>query len=217
MAGIDAVLFDLDGTLIDSIELILASYRHTMAEHGRGPVPDAEWMRGVGTPLRVQLGRWADTPEDLQALVDTYRAYNLANHDRMISAFPGVVELVRALRVRGLRTGVVTSKNRDGAARGLRLVGLASAIEIIVAADDVERPKPHPEPVCLAVESLGADPRRTLFVGDSIHDLTSGRDAGVLTGAVLWGPFARAELEVGQPDYWFEHPDDLRNLLLDRQ
>ena len=215
MADIDAVLFDLDGTLIDSIDLILASYRHTMAEHGRPPVPDSEWMSGVGTPLRVQLGPWAESPENLLAMVATYRAYNLANHDRMITAFPGVVEVVRAIRGQGFRTAVVTSKNREGASRGLRLVGLESEIEIVVAADDVERPKPHPEPVERAVERLGADPRRTLFVGDSIHDLDSGRQAGVLTGAVLWGPFSREELEPKAPDFWFEGPADLRNLLLE--
>ncbi len=215
MSAIQAVLFDLDGTLIDSTDLILASYRHTLAVHGYPPAPDAEWMRGMGTPLRVQLGPWADSPEALQSLVATYRAYNLANHDRMISPFPGVVEVVQDIRARGIRTAVVTSKNREGAARGLGLVGLERAIDVVVAADDVANPKPHPEPVERAVAALGADPTRTIFVGDSIHDLTSGRGAGVLTGAVLWGPFRRTELEPGGPDFWFDGPADLRKLLLD--
>jgi len=215
MPAIQTVLFDLDGTLIDSIALILASYRHTLASHGRGPVADAEWMRGVGTPLRVQLAPWAESPEELSALVATYRAYNLAHHDRMITAFPGVVDLVREVRAGGMRTGVVTSKNREGTRRGLQLVGLAQEIDVLVCADDVDRPKPHPEPVVRAVSQLGADPRSTIFVGDSIHDLTSGRQAGVVTGAALWGPFGRAELEPGKPDHWLERPEDLRKLLLD--
>lgn len=214
MTAIRTVLFDLDGTLIDSIELILASYRHTLAAHGRPPVPDSEWMRGVGTPLRVQLAPWAESPEDLQALVATYREYNLTNHDRMISAFPGVVDVVRAVRAGGFRTGVVTSKNREGTCRGLRLVGLEDVIEILVCADDVQRPKPHPEPVERAVTLLSADPRTTIFVGDSVHDLNSGREAGVLTGAVLWGPFRREELEPAAPDFWLERPHQLRKLLL---
>jgi pyrophosphatase PpaX len=215
MRIIRTVLFDLDGTLIDSIELILASYRHTLAAHGRPPVPDSEWMRGVGTPLRVQLEPWARSAEDLQTLVATYRDFNLANHDRMITAFPGVVDLVRTVRAAGLRTAVVTSKNREGTRRGLSLVGLEEEIEILVCADDVENPKPHPEPVNRAVTLLEADPAATIFVGDSIHDLHSGRSAGVLTGAVLWGPFKREELEPAGPDYWFEGPDALRKLLLD--
>jgi pyrophosphatase PpaX len=215
MPDIQTVLFDLDGTLIDSIELILASYRHTLATHGRSPVPDAEWMRGVGTPLRVQLGQWAESAEELTALVATYRAYNLAHHDRMITAFPGVVDLVREIRARGMRTAVVTSKNREGTRRGLQLVGLAQEIEVLVCADDVERPKPHPEPVLRAVAQLGADPQSTIFVGDSIHDLTSGRHAEVVTGAALWGPFGREDLEPGAPDHWLESPEHLRKLLLD--
>ncbi|HEY7683185.1 MAG TPA: HAD-IA family hydrolase [Gemmatimonadales bacterium] len=213
MPTIRTVLFDLDGTLIDSIELILASYRHTLASHGHPPTPDSEWMRGVGTPLRVQLAPWARSPDHLQAMVTTYREYNLANHDRMITAFPGVVELVRGIRRAGLRTGVVTSKTREGTLRGLRLVGLEEHLEVLICADDVQHPKPHPEPVRRAVAELDADPTATLFVGDSIHDLHSGRQAGVLTGAVLWGPFSRDDLELGEPDYWLEAPEDIRDLI----
>jgi len=214
MPAIRTALFDLDGTLIDSIDLILASYRHTLAAHGLPPVPDSEWLRGVGTPLRVQLGQWATSPEQLLALTATYRDYNLANHDQMILAYPGITELLQGVRAAGLRTGVVTSKNREGTRRGLRLFGLEEFIEIMVCADDVERPKPHPEPVRRAVQQLGADPASTIFVGDSIHDLHSGRGAGVLTGAVLWGPFRREELEPAKPDFWLETPEDLKRLLL---
>jgi len=210
MREIGTVLFDLDGTLIDSIELILASYRHTMRTHGYGEVPDAEWMRGVGTPLRVQLSRWARTPDEMDALVATYRDYNLSNHDRMITIYPGVHEMVSAIRSRGLRTGVVTSKNREGTARGLALVGLEGEIDVMVCADDVINPKPHPEPVERALSALSADPATTIFVGDSIHDLHSGRAAGVLTGAVLWGPFTREDLAPAEPDFWFTSPAELK-------
>ena len=214
MTTINTVLFDLDGTLIDSIELILSSYRHTMAEHGFPDVPDEEWLRGVGTPLRAQLGPWARDEAHLEALVETYRDYNLSRHDSMIRPFPRVTEIVRAIRARGIRTGVVTSKTRDGTRRGLRLVDLEDAIEIMVCADDVTNAKPHPEPVHRAVAELGADPASTLFVGDSIHDMHSGREAGVLTGAVLWGPFAREALEPAAPDYWLETPEHLGRLVL---
>jgi pyrophosphatase PpaX len=214
MPAIHTVLFDLDGTLIDSIQLILASYHHTLAQHGYDPVPDAEWLRGVGTPLRTQLGPWARTPDQMEALVATYRDYNLSHHDRMIRVFPGIPPLVRSLQARGRRMGVVTSKNRDGTRRGLRLAGLEDAFEVLVCADDVAHPKPHPEPVERAVAPLDADPGSTLFVGDSIHDLHSGREAGVLTGAVLWGPFARPELEPARPDFWLESPEALVELVL---
>ncbi|MEO8636313.1 MAG: HAD-IA family hydrolase [Gemmatimonadales bacterium] len=213
MSSIRTVLFDLDGTLIDSIALILASYRHTLTAHGFEQISDADWLRGVGTPLRVQLAPWARSPEHLVELALTYREHNLAHHDSMITAYPGVVELVRKIQRHGLKTGVVTSKNREGTRRGLALVGLDGTFDILVCADDVVQPKPHPEPVLKAVAQLGADPATTLFVGDSIHDLHSGRGAGVLTGAVLWGPFSREELEPAAPDYWFNSVAEMGKLV----
>jgi pyrophosphatase PpaX len=149
----------------------------------------------------------------MDAMVATYRDYNLSNHDRMVTVYPGIREVVAGIREGGLRTGVVTSKNREGTVRGLKLVGLADAIEVLVCADDVVNPKPHPEPVERAVAALGGESHSTLFVGDSIHDLTSGRAAGVRTGAVLWGPFTRGDLSPAEPDYWLERPADLVTVL----
>ncbi len=213
MTDIRTVLFDLDGTLIDSIDLILTSYHHTMAAHGLPPVCDADWLAGVGTPLRVQLGQYCKTPEDMDALIATYREYNLGNHDRMVKPFSGVSELVAGIRTAGKQIGVVTSKAREGTRRGLNLVGLNDLFDVLVCVDDVTHPKPHPEPVQKAVAALGADPVTTIYVGDSIHDMHSGRAAGVKTGAVLWGPFRREELEPAQPDYWFHTPEEMRRVL----
>jgi len=213
MPTIRTVLFDLDGTLIDSVQLILESYRHTLASHGLPPRSDEEWLSGVGTPLSAQFAAWGDDPGMMEALIATYREYNLANHDRMVRVFPGIVDVVNALRERDVPMGLVTSKARKGALRGLRLVGLADAMDVLVCADEVTNAKPHPEPVATAVRLLGADPGTTVYVGDSIHDLHSGRGAGVHTAAVLWGPFRRAQLEPGEPDFWLEHPSELLGLV----
>jgi pyrophosphatase PpaX len=213
MPRFPTVLFDLDGTLIDSVRLILDSYHHTLAAHGLPARDDQHWLRGVGTPLRVQFRDYAHDPDLLEALVATYREYNLANHDRMVTRYEGVVEMLEGIRATGARLGVVTSKNREGTLRGLRLVGLAGYFEVLVCADDVTRPKPDREPVDKAIAHLEGTPIGTLFVGDSIHDLHAGRAAGVSTGAVLWGPFGRADLAPAAPDFWFERPGDLLPLL----
>ena len=213
MAAIQTVLFDLDGTLIDSIRLILDSYHHTLAAHGIPPRTDDDWLRGVGTPLNVQFAEWRDDLGKLEAMVATYREYNLAHHDRMVTVYPGVVAAVEAIRAAGRRTGLVTSKNRQGALRGLTLVRLEAMMDVLVCADEVTNPKPHPEPVEKAVALLGADPATTVYVGDSIHDMVSGRAAGVRTAAALWGPFGREHLELAAPDYWLETPADLVTLL----
>src|SRR5262245_20260929 len=151
MPNIRTVLFDLDGTLIDSIALILESYRHMLAAHGMPPVSDAEWLLGIGTPLTAQFARWEDGRGKVDALIATYREFNLAHHDRMVREYPGVVAAVRALRAAGRATGLVTSKHAEGALRGLRLVGLEGTMDVLVCADHVTNPKPHPEPVETAI------------------------------------------------------------------
>ena len=207
-------LFDLDGTIIDSIELILRSYRHTMQLHrtSEPAPPDDLWIKGLGTPLWTQFGQITEDKEEIEAMVQTYRTYNLTHHDALVKPYEGVVEEIRRLKEKRKRLGVVTSKLRDGAMRGIRISGLDEAFEIVVGCDDVTHFKPHPEPVLKAVEELGVSPRETVFVGDSRHDMECGRAAGVKTAAVLWGPFDRAHLEDLRPDYWLEKPGDLRQL-----
>src|SRR5438477_632835 len=205
-------LFDLDGTLIDSIELILRSYRHTLRTHRGGEPADDVWMEGLGTPLWVQFRRFSEDPAEIEAMVATYRAYNLAHHDELVHPYEGVVEAVRGLKRRGRPLGLVTSKMRRGAMRGLVRASLEDAFEVVVGADDVTHPKPHPEPVQVALERLGARASEAVFVGDSRHDLVAGRAAGVKTAAALWGPFDRFDLADLEPDYWLERPADLAAL-----
>jgi pyrophosphatase PpaX len=205
-------LFDLDGTLIDSVELILRSYRHTMRTH-RGMVPPDElWLKGVGTPIRVQLREWSEDPAEIEAMAATYTVYNLEHHDALVRPYDGIVSAVRALKEGGKRLALVTSKVRSGAMRGLKRVGLEPCFDVIVGADDVHHPKPHPEPVLLALDQLRAQPDETVFIGDSRHDLQCGRAAGVRTAAALWGPFDRADLADLEPDFWLQHPEDILTL-----
>jgi pyrophosphatase PpaX len=215
MPPLQTFLFDLDGTLIDSVRLILDSYHHTLAAHGLPPRSDDEWLRGVGTPLTAQFAEWRDSGL-LDALVATYREYNLAHHDRMVTVYPGVVAAVTAIRRTGRATGLVTSKNRSGALRGLTLAKLERLMDVLVCADEVTNPKPHPEPVQKALALLGADAGQSVYVGDSIHDMMSGRAAGVRTAAALWGPFGREHLEGATPDSWLERPEDLLRLVEER-
>ncbi|NIM50893.1 MAG: HAD-IA family hydrolase [Gemmatimonadales bacterium] len=202
-------LFDLDGTLIDSIDLILSSYRHTLKTH-RGLVPsDDVWLAGLGTPLRAQFSQFTDDPDEIEAMVATYRDHNFEHHDALVREFPGVREAVQALGDRGARLGVVTSKKREGTLLGLQRCGFDGLFDVLVCADDVARHKPEPEPVLRALTSLDAQPKHAVFVGDSPHDLVAGRKAGVATAAVLWGPFPRQMLEPHDPDFWVAEPSEL--------
>jgi len=211
---LNTFLFDLDGTIIDSIELILRPYRHTMALHrcNEPMPPDDLWIKGLGTPLWAQFGEITDDKEEIEAMVQTYRTYNLAHHDALVKPYEGVVDEIRRLKEHRKKLGLVTSKLRDGAMRGLRVSGLDQAFDLVLGCDDVTHSKPHPEPVLKAVEKLGVSKESTVFIGDSRHDMESGRAAGVKIAAVLWGPFDRAHLEDLSPDYWLEKPRDLREL-----
>jgi len=207
------VLFDLDGTLIDSVRLILDSYHHVTREHGLAPRTDDEWLAGLGTPLVAQFRQYVDDEPLMQELIKTYRAYNLAHHDTRVTIYPGIMEMMREIKRRGHPTALVTSKNRSGAERGLKLVGLTPHFDVLVGADDVTNPKPHPEPVHLALERLGVSGEGALFIGDSTHDVHAGNAAGVATVAVLWGPFSRAHLAPSNPTHWIEQPHELLALL----
>jgi pyrophosphatase PpaX len=207
------LLFDLDGTLIDSIPLILASFRHTLVEHLGAAPSDAELVAGIGTPLRTQLARYTPDSALVEALFRTYKAHNEAHHDAAVRAFDGVHTAVAALRDAGRTLGVVTSKARPMALRGLEVCGLAPYFSVVVALEDSTRHKPEPDPVERALAHLGASAHAAVYVGDSPHDLLAGRRAGVETAAAAWGPFSAATLRAEAPDLWFEGPADLLRLL----
>ncbi len=198
-----AVLFDLDGTLLDSIGLLLECMEFAFA--GRAVVPSRElWTAGIGTPLRVQMRDFSVAEHEIESVVERYRTHQHANLERMTTLFPGAYDVVHTLRASGVKTGVVTSKGRGMTLRSLAHVGLADAFDIVVTADDTTRHKPDPLPVEHALYALELTPDRALFVGDSTHDMVSGRAAGTTTGAALWGPFSRGQLEVASPSYWLE-------------
>lgn len=208
-----AVLFDLDGTLIDSIELILNSARYAFEKRTRTCPSDAEWLDGVGIPLATMFARYAMDPSDTTAFIDAYREYQSAHHDRLVRCYAGVVETVRGLHEQGHPLAVVTSKSDRLALRGLSYVGLAQYMATIVGTESSTRHKPDPEPVRVALERVARVPENAVFVGDSVHDMEAGNAAGVTTVAALWGPFSRSQLAPSRPDYYLDRISELPALL----
>jgi pyrophosphatase PpaX len=200
---IRAVLYDFDGTLADSTELIMRCYRHTMTVHLGTAPPDEEWLRGFGTPLEAALGRFARSDAELADMLESYRSFQKEIHDELLRPFPGAVEAVTRLERMGVALAIVTSKHRRATLRGMELCRLTSHFPHIVTPEDVTHAKPHPEPVLTALQRLGVAAGEALFVGDSPHDLVAGRAAGTRTAGALWGPFPRAFLEAESPDYLF--------------
>lgn len=203
-----AVLFDLDGTLLDTIPFILTSVRHAFEGYGRAPSDD-EWIAGIGTPLRDQLAQFAERTEDVEPLFQRYRTFWLAHHDRYTRPFDGAVELVKALHAAGHPLGVVTAKIEVGAHRSLRHVGLDPFMGAVVAADSGVPAKPAPDGVWLAARRLDREPAETIFVGDSPHDIATGNAAGAVSVAALWGACTREQLAAASPRHFLS---DVREL-----
>lgn len=207
-----ALLFDLDGTLIDSIELILGSMRHAFAKCGRPAPSDAEWLTGVGTPLRSMFQRYAHD-EHIEELIAAYREHQFANHDQLVRCYDEVADTLAVLSDRGHPMAVVTSKGEGLARRGLEHAGILRFFTTVVGLDSCTRHKPDPEPVLTALNRLGYQPFEAVFVGDSVHDVEAGNAAGVLSVAALWGPFTRNQLAAAHPARFLKRPGALPQLL----
>lgn len=201
-AGASVVLFDLDGTLADTTALILQCFHHATQHHLGEHQPEDAWLSSMGQPLRVQMRSYARSEDEVQALIDTYVEYQKVIHDEWVAGFPGAADVLDSLEARGVRVALVTSKRREIALRTLASCGLSDRFPVMVCGDEVEHPKPHPEPVLKALAALGVEAGPgILFVGDSPFDLRAGQAAGVRTAAALWGPYARADLALERPDF----------------
>jgi pyrophosphatase PpaX len=207
-----AVLFDLDGTLVDSIALLLACMNHTFEGRPRRPT-ESEWIDGLGTPLPKQLTPYVESDQDRERLVNRYRTFQLENHDQLMATYEGVIETLALLFQRGHPMGVVTSKGNAMMDRGLKFIGADEYIEVAIGYDSCHIHKPDPFPVRLALEKLAYTPKEAVFVGDSPHDINAGNAAGVVTVAALWGPFTRAQLAPYKPAYFLDRMTDLPALL----
>ena len=201
MPEIKAILFDNDGTVLDTHDLLLDTFRYaTRTVLGR-EIPDEKLMAKVGLPLDVEMWDFTDDEAVHDELVRVYRAYNLEKHDSMVRLFDGVAETLEALRGAGFSMGIVTSKRHDPAQHGLELFDVMKYFDCLIGADDFEEHKPQPGPVIHAAGLLGFDPEECIYVGDSPFDMRAGSGAGCMAAAALWGMHSEASLRAQGPDF----------------
>jgi pyrophosphatase PpaX len=211
------ILFDLDGTLIDTNELILTSFLHTFNTH----VPSKKVTREeviplMGKTLHDILSIYQPEADLVEEMVHTYRTYNFSKHDEMVTPFPEMLTTIKALHSQGIRMAVVTTKQRAGAEKGMNLCGLTPYIEVLISLTEVTHPKPHPEPIHKALSALKADPRKTLMVGDSSYDIEAAHNAGVDSAGVAWSLKGEAYLQSFKPTHMLSGLSDLLPLLEER-
>jgi pyrophosphatase PpaX len=202
------VLFDLDGTVVDSGAIILASMRHAMREVLGEEFGDDELLQSVGGPgLEAQMAVFA--PERVDELVSVYRAHNEPLHDEL-EACHGMEDVLVRLHDEGRRLGVVTAKRRSTVELAFARVPIAHLFETVVGGDETEKHKPDPEPLLLAAERMQADPAQTAYVGDSPFDMRAAKAAGMHAVAVTWGRIHdRAKLEREEPDAIVDTAEEL--------
>ena len=209
------VFFDLDGTLADTVDLILRCFRHTSRVHLGEALPDEVVISTIGTPLPVQMRGFARSDEEAERMRQTYVEFQEGVHDDMVRAFPGAASVLATLRDRGTKLAVVTSKHTRIAHLTIECCGLSDSLDLVVCADQVKRPKPEPESVVRALDHFGLRADEVLFVGDSPFDLQAGRSAGVRTAAALWGPFPHHALTAEEPDFLLQGLEDVLTLTPD--
>ncbi len=207
------VLFDLDGTVIDSVTLIRESHRHAVRAVLGLELDDDALVVNVGRPLMEQMEHFS--PEHAETLFHTYREWNHANTAALLEPYDGVDALLAGLAAAGRTMGIVTSKSRDAVdlAWGV-LPGVRERFGVVVVAEDTPVHKPEPDPVLHALERLGAGPDGACYVGDAPFDMRAGRAAGVVTIGVTWGFFSRADLEAEGPDLIVDTPEELLRVLV---
>jgi pyrophosphatase PpaX len=206
------VLFDLDGTVIDSGAIILASMRHAAKEVLGVEPPEDELMAAVGGPgLEAQMRALA--PDRVEELVVSYRAHNEPLHDELVCC-EGVDDVLVRLKDEGRRLGIVSAKRRATIELAFAKIPLAHLFDVVVGGDETTRHKPQPEPLLLAAERLGVDPADCAYVGDSPFDIRAAKAAYMHAVAVSWGGIhPRERLEREEPDAILDTAEELLNVL----
>ncbi|HEX5563926.1 MAG TPA: pyrophosphatase PpaX [Sporosarcina sp.] len=210
MDKITTLLFDFDGTLLDTNELIIQTFHTVLNAHYPGRYEREDILPFLGPTLRETFE--SIDPEKTEQLMAEYRTWNIANHDAFAIEFDGVSETLRQLKNVGFKMAIVSTKRNDMVMKGLRLMEAEDLFDTIVGLDDVEHAKPHPEPLLVAMERLNSTPEETLMIGDNMHDILGGKNAGVRTAGVAWSAKGEQFIREQNPDYVLQHISDLLHI-----
>ena len=209
----DTILFDLDGTLLNTRELINRTFIHTF-EHFRPEkvLTDEELDSFFGPSLRQTFSKYSEDEAEIQEMIQYYREYNVSIHDEIVTAFPGAKALIRTLANKGYKLGVVSSKKADLVEHGLELFGMLEKMRIVIGEDNVEHPKPDPEGILRAMEVLHS--KKALYVGDGVGDILAGKNAGIDTIGVLYSN-RKEQIIAAEPTYTIQNLNEILSILVE--
>lgn len=208
---ITTLLFDFDGTLMDTNELIMQTFEYVLGNHYPGKYDRVDILPFLGPTLRETFN--SVDPNKTEELIVEYRAWNEKMHDGLASEFDGVSETLKLLKAAGLKMAIVSTKRNDMLFKGLDLLDAEGIFEAVIGMDDVTKTKPDPEPILLALDRLGVTADEALMIGDNYHDIEGGKNAGVRTAGVAWSAKGETFLQTFHPDYMLHHISDLLRIV----
>jgi len=213
MKKIDTFLFDLDGTLIDTNDIIIKSYQHTFNTHFKSlSITKDSIIDQIGPPLSEIFARYTQDQNLIKTMIDTYRSYYKIHEMKSHKLYPGVKEVLSTLKEKGYKLGIVTSKFKESAMPSFTYYGLEDYFDVFIALDDVEHPKPSGEPVLKALEHFN-NSSRAIMIGDNQSDILSGQNAGILSAGVSWSIKGKEHLSAVNPDIMFDSMYDIIELI----
>ena len=208
------ILFDFDGTLVNTNDVIVASWQHTYKHYLGHEVPVEHITACFGEPLLLTMAREFPGVDPAES-AGVYRSFQVENADRLVTIFPGIKELLAELKEAGYVLGIVTSRTRESALRYMDMFDITSYFNDLVTCDDTTVHKPNPEPLLLAMSRLEAVPEESLMIGDSPFDIKCANNAGVDSVMVNWRITCdeTSLIDDAKVDYWIHQPSDLVELL----
>lgn len=207
---ISTLLFDFDGTLLDTNELIIQTFLVVLDEHYPGRFDRQDALSFIGPSLKQTF--MTIDPAYAEERIEQFRTINRMLHDELVEEYDGVSETLRLLKAQGLKMAIVSTKRSDTIRHGLKLMGISDVFDVIVGLDHVANPKPDPEPLHLALTQLGSSPEEALMIGDNSHDIEGGKNAGVRTAGVAWAAKGEELLASFNPDFMLQHISDLLDM-----
>ncbi|MFO7317778.1 MAG: pyrophosphatase PpaX [Bacilli bacterium] len=206
-----ALLFDFDGTLLNTNELIIRTFMHVLNDKFPGQYSPQDCIKFIGPSLKETFEQI--TPNEVDEMIAKYREWNHAYHDQYVKEFDGVNETLEQLKQEGHKLAIVSTKKKETIERGLKLMKAEHYFDFWIGLEDVSKVKPDPEPVLLALDRLKVPKEKALMIGDNYHDILAGKNAGVKTAGVAWSIKGEDYLRQFQPDYMLHHMSDLLTIV----
>lgn len=210
---IKCVLFDLDGTLIQTTEIIIETFKVTFQKYfPHIQLSDDDYTNMLGQTLFTTFGYYTSNQDEINEVVQFYRTYSDDIIEQGLKSYPGAVEIMTFLKKKNVKIGVVTSKMRHVATHHLKLTGLVYFIDGLVGYEDVTEHKPSPEPILKALQLFGTKPQSTIYIGDHENDIISAKKAGILTCAVTYSQRLKEMLSYN-PDYAIDELIHIKDII----